>query len=330
MPPRPRPAPGNGNVVINSNNVQEIPFDSLGHLDDIVYTRSHGALDRRLQARSGWPPSNRWWNSVSQKLGSDFGPIDDALAQSDRCPWTMTPQVRAPDLAPRLGTLALVGPTCVGKTAAVRSLLDRYTRLEIINLDSFQVAQELSIGTGRSDGRYGARGHLYGVAPSVEMLAPAAYVVRAIEILREIRDRGNIPLFEGGSISYLRDLTRKIPLTLIGLKPQSNDWLRRAIRKRLDTADREELFEEIRNFQLSGRTSIVLQDGIVYAPVVGYLAGQMSWENAKTVIADNLIQMATKQLGSYDEFDIIWISTDPQLQDTLFSIVDDFLLDITI
>src|SRR5258708_6488351 len=98
--------------------------------------------------------------------------------------------------------LAIVGPTCVGKTAYVRRLLELYP-LEIINLDSFQVFDHFFVGTGRADGDFGVAGHLYGfVTPDTE-LSPVAYVAKAREIIRQIIERGNIPLFEGGSISYL-------------------------------------------------------------------------------------------------------------------------------
>lgn len=219
--------------------------------------------------------------------------------------------------------IALVGPTCVGKTAYVRRLLAHYP-FEVINLDSFQIYEHFFVGTGRADAQFGSRGHLYGVVSPDQALSPEEYATIAAKLAGEIRSRGSIPLFEGGSISYLRALCSQLVPRLIGLAPPDDRWLRAAIERRIDSYDQATLFDEIRIAQQRGRgLDVVLKDDVVYLPAVEYLQGRISVGEARARVVENLVRRAHTQMESYRMFDITWIPSDqPDSTDRLVDAVE--------
>src|SRR4051794_16174009 len=109
--------------------------------------------------------------------------------------------------------LAIVGPTCIGKTQLLNAIVERHP-IEVINLDSFQVYMHFSLGTGRNDITTN-RAHLYGFADPRTPLAPYDYLSRVKETLANIASRNRMPLFEGGWISYLRPLAQIYPLRIV-------------------------------------------------------------------------------------------------------------------
>ena len=218
---------------------------------------------------------------------------------------------------------AVIGPTCVGKTAYVTSILALHP-VEVINLDSFQVFDHFLIGTGRADARFGARGHLYGIVGAEYVLSPEEYAMRATAIVHDIRSRGNIPLFEGGSISYLHAVSQRLALKMIGLAPPSDQWLRSAVERRIDSYDKTKLFDEIRVAQeQSGDQLQILRDDVVYLPAVEYLQGKISEETARARQVANLVKRARTQLEAYRAFPVSWIPADqPDTLDRIVSVIE--------
>lgn len=70
--------------------------------------------------------------------------------------------------------LALVGPTCVGKTAYSHALVAEFP-FELVNVDSFQVYNFFRLGTGRADLQTD-RAHLYGFQDPNVVLPADVYV----------------------------------------------------------------------------------------------------------------------------------------------------------
>ena len=106
-------------------------------------------------------------------------------------------------------TLAIVGATASGKSelalAVVEALEKQGQSAEIINADAMQLYRGMDIGTAKllESQRRGILHHLIDVIePSVEMTA-AEYSKLANDTASEIRGRGKMPLFVGGSMFYL-------------------------------------------------------------------------------------------------------------------------------
>ncbi len=98
-----------------------------------------------------------------------------------------------------------MGPTAVGKSSLAIEIASRIGG-EIINADSMQVYQGLDIGTAKpsAEERRKIQHHLIDIFPVSERLDAFKYKSLAEKAASEIRLRGKIPIFAGGSGLYLR------------------------------------------------------------------------------------------------------------------------------
>lgn len=103
--------------------------------------------------------------------------------------------------------LAIVGPTGVGKSE-VALFLAKNLNGEIVNFDSVQLYKDLNIGTAKpsEEERKEVPHHLYDVLEIWEECNAAKYIKMADRIIREIIERGKIPILVGGTGLYLRAL----------------------------------------------------------------------------------------------------------------------------
>lgn len=213
--------------------------------------------------------------------------------------------------------IALVGPTCAGKTWFAGELLRRFP-LDLVNLDSFQVYAHFHIGTGRADLVF-EPAHLYGFVDPRERLSPQRYVELARQTVAEIERRGRRPLFEGGSISYLRELARVHPLRLLGIRPAEEEGSGELVANRLSGYPLDALADEIRQaLQLGYRDTPVLTDDVVYLPMVEYLDGRATLPETMERMRRNLLERQRTQMREYREFDIQWF---PPSRDSLPALV---------
>ena len=105
----------------------------------------------------------------------------------------------------------LAGPTASGETA-VGCELAVLVGAEIISLDSMSLYRGMDIGTAKPDQRTRARvpHHLIDILDPHEEYSLADYVRAAEAASRAIIERGNVPLFVGGTGLYLRGLLRGV------------------------------------------------------------------------------------------------------------------------
>jgi tRNA dimethylallyltransferase len=118
--------------------------------------------------------------------------------------------------------IAVVGPTGSGKSALALRLAATFGG-EVVNCDSVQVYAGLDIGSAKTPAaqRLGIRHHLLDViAPHGELTA-GDYARLAGSVLREIRERGALPVIAGGTGFYLRAL-----LNGLSPAPKRNEELR--------------------------------------------------------------------------------------------------------
>ena len=105
--------------------------------------------------------------------------------------------------------VAIVGPTGAGKSdLAVRIAME--CDGEVVNCDSLQFYRGMDIGTAKigEAERRGVRHHLFDFLEPEEVFTAGEFARRASEVLREIRERGKLPLLCGGSGFYLEALLK--------------------------------------------------------------------------------------------------------------------------
>ena len=105
----------------------------------------------------------------------------------------------------QLPLVILSGPTAVGKTELSLTLAERIGA-EIISADSMQVYRGCDIGSAkiRPEETRGIRHHLIDVLNPDEPFNVMVFQRMAREAIREITDRGHIPLMTGGTGFYIQ------------------------------------------------------------------------------------------------------------------------------
>lgn len=138
-------------------------------------------------------------------------------------------------LPPR--TVILSGPTASGKSE-VALLLAEHCGGEIVSADSMQVYRGLDIGTAKPTPEERARAphHLIDVVDPDDPFDVAQYLRLATTVLREIDQRGAIPIVCGGTTFYLKALLKGI-----GAAPPSDH----AVRSELERTPLPDLLAEL-------------------------------------------------------------------------------------
>jgi tRNA dimethylallyltransferase len=101
----------------------------------------------------------------------------------------------------------LLGPTASGKTAAALACAERLP-IEIVSVDSALVYRTLDIGTAKPTPaeRAAVPHHLIDIVEPTASYSAAEFRADALRLIDEIRSRGHIPLFVGGTMLYYRAL----------------------------------------------------------------------------------------------------------------------------
>ncbi len=102
---------------------------------------------------------------------------------------------------------AIVGPTAIGKSELALEVASR-TGGEIISCDSMQVYRGMDVGTAKASADERARvpHHLLDVADPSENYSLAEYVSAAGKAVADIKRRGKLPIFCGGTGLYLQQV----------------------------------------------------------------------------------------------------------------------------
>jgi tRNA dimethylallyltransferase len=105
--------------------------------------------------------------------------------------------------------VAILGPTATGKSALALAAAERYDG-EIINCDSTAVYRGFDIGTDKLPPlqRRGIPHHLIDIVEPTEEYTAAQFARDASHAIRDIHQRGRLPLVVGGTGFYYRALTR--------------------------------------------------------------------------------------------------------------------------
>jgi len=98
--------------------------------------------------------------------------------------------------------LVICGPTATGKTSLAVKLAKKFNG-ELISADSRQVYQGMDIGTGKDHPR-GIKIHLIDVVKPNQEFSIAQYYRSAWQVIKEIWEKGKLPILVGGTGFYIK------------------------------------------------------------------------------------------------------------------------------
>jgi tRNA dimethylallyltransferase len=103
--------------------------------------------------------------------------------------------------------IAIMGPTASGKTAAALAIA-AHIASEIISVDSALVYREMDIGSAKPNAQELAAvpHHLINIIDPSESYSVAQFLIDSKRLVKEITDRGNLPLLVGGTMMYFKAL----------------------------------------------------------------------------------------------------------------------------
>jgi tRNA dimethylallyltransferase len=105
--------------------------------------------------------------------------------------------------------VVLTGSTASGKSAAALEIAQRIGG-EILSLDALAVYRGMDIGTAKPDtaAQERVRHHMIDLVDPDQEFSVAQYLARSHALVAEIRSRGAVPIFVGGTPMYLKAILR--------------------------------------------------------------------------------------------------------------------------
>ena len=183
--------------------------------------------------------------------------------------------------------ILLMGPTASGKTALALELA-RVLPCEIVSVDSALVYKGMDIGTAKPDAQtlQSVPHHLIDIIEPHETYSAARFRDDALTAMREITERGRIPLLAGGTMLYfkalvegLNELPEADPMIrlVIDTMAQEQGWgavyrklveLDPATAARLDPNDTQRVQRALEIYYVTGKTmgELLQKPRYVYFP----------------------------------------------------------------
>ncbi len=166
--------------------------------------------------------------------------------------------------------IAIVGPTCTGKSALALDAAERFGG-EIINADSMQVYTHFNIGTAKPDAATLGQcpHHLIDIVGPGEDFNAAMFKERADAAINEVLGRNMVPILVGGTGLYLKALTYGL------FEAPTDRALREALRKAYDE-DPLAFYEDLKRIDHGYAMKISFRDKVraVRAKEVFLLTGK--------------------------------------------------------
>lgn len=146
-------------------------------------------------------------------------------------------------MSSKLPLIVLTGPTAVGKTNLSIGLAKRLGG-EIISADSMQVYKHMDIGSAKiQPGQMkGVRHHMLDILEPDEEFNVVIFQDRVKQCIKEITDRGNIPILAGGTGFYIQAVLYDIDFT----ENEENDGIRDRFERLCEEKGSEYLHDMLR------------------------------------------------------------------------------------
>lgn len=112
--------------------------------------------------------------------------------------------------------IVIVGPTASGKTSASIELAKKING-EIISADSMQIYKDMNIGTAKPtlEEMSGVKHYMFDVVAPNETYNVTKYVEEALKRIKEILEKGKVPIIVGGTGLYISTLINGIEFSVV-------------------------------------------------------------------------------------------------------------------
>ena len=152
--------------------------------------------------------------------------------------------------------IVIAGPTGVGKTKLSIELAKKYNA-EIINADSVQVYKYLDIASAKPEKELVEKipHHLVDIRFPWEQYNSGDFCKDAERLIKEINERGNIPLITGGTAYYFKQLLYGPSST-----PESNPKTREEIQRTIDDIGLDKAYEMLMSLDMEAAKKIDKND----------------------------------------------------------------------
>ena len=136
--------------------------------------------------------------------------------------------------------MVIAGPTASGKTALAVELAEKYNG-EVVSADSMQIYRKMNIGTAKptSDETEGIPHHMIDILEPWENFSVAAYVEAAHEIIKDISERGKLPIVAGGTGLYINSLVDDVDFS----EEENDNSIRERLQRIADDEGTDALME---------------------------------------------------------------------------------------
>ena len=145
----------------------------------------------------------------------------------------------------KINVIAVVGPTASGKTALAAELA-RALSGEVVSADSMQIYKRMDIATAKPTAEEisGAPHHMIDFLDPGESFSVARYCELAHEVIRDIHNRGKMPIIAGGTGLYVDSLLGKTEFE----EQETDPALRAQINRELEEKGVDYLLDRIKEF----------------------------------------------------------------------------------
>lgn len=134
------------------------------------------------------------------------------------------------DIKPKV--IVICGPTASGKTSLSIELAKQING-EIISADSMQIYKDMDIGTAKpsTEEMQGIKHYLLDFVPPEERYSVAQYKIDAKKAIKEILEKGKVPIIVGGTGLYVDSLIYEIEYNDIKLDEEYRKKLEEIVKK---------------------------------------------------------------------------------------------------
>jgi tRNA A37 N6-isopentenylltransferase MiaA len=202
--------------------------------------------------------------------------------------------------------VVLCGPTGVGKTKFLNHLKKNFN-LETINMDTMQVYDYISVGTGRTNLQNTKGSYMYGIYNPNKEFHIINYLIDTFISIKNIIKNGKMPIFEGASKSLLDVIIRIFPnLIIFGIKAINNDNIVSNITKRISKEFMinaiKELSEYIIKKKINYNSPVLKKNWVVYNLIISsFSKKQLTNSNfIENISSNDCIDELTKKCVKYN------------------------------
>ena len=160
-------------------------------------------------------------------------------------------------MSKKIKTVFVVGPTASGKTALGIEIAKKLYG-EVVSADSMQIYKGIHIASAAPDydEMQGIPHHLLEFADTKYQFSVADYVIKARNCIKDINERGKLPIVVGGTGLYIYSLADNTNYT----DEKTDLALRAEIEKEFDTLGAEEMLKRLAQFDPESAQALHLND----------------------------------------------------------------------